>query len=144
MPRDRVRDFVTEHRGEPGVVARHRQDPGVDGDLAAGQRERVHLLVLDDVELPLVVGASGRIGDAPADARHRRVQRGIFRDRRFLDDLLVGVEPHRELGALGKQDELAAAGDGNGLASKESDEQHRDERNMRHVHGGIVQRVTKT
>src|SRR6267142_2764218 len=77
VARDRVRDLMAEDSGQPGVVASDRQDPRVHRDLAARQAERVRLLVLEDAELPLVVRASGGLGDPGADTRDLVVQRGI-------------------------------------------------------------------
>src|SRR6266850_6775829 len=72
VTRDRVRDLVTDDRREPRVVTRDRQDAAVDHDLAAREAKRIDLLVLEDLELPLVVGASGRGGDSSSDARQDR------------------------------------------------------------------------
>src|SRR6266850_1732214 len=113
VTRDRVRDLVTDDRREPRVVTRDRQDAAVDHDLAAREAKRIDLLVLEDLELPLVVGASGRGGDSSSDARHLRIERWVGRDlgladggskRRDSQLLLVALRHDHELVASRPRD----------------------------------------
>src|SRR5438132_111185 len=79
---------------------------------APGQAERVRLLVLDQVELPLIVRTAGRLGDPPAYAPHLLDGNRIRGELGLLEDLPVGVEPHLLLLALREEQELMAARDG--------------------------------
>jgi len=65
VAREGVGDLVPEHDREPVGALGEREDAGVDGDLAAGQAERVLLLrVVDRHETPLVVGTLRDAGQA--------------------------------------------------------------------------------
>jgi hypothetical protein len=108
VARDRVRNLVAEHRGEARVVARDRQDPRVHRHLATGQAERIDLLVVDDAELPPIVPALGGFGDARADAPHLIVERGVVRDARLLQNVLIRRQSHLQLRAFGNQQQLRA------------------------------------
>ena len=60
MAADHVRDLVAHDHGEVVVRRREGEHPGMEADLAAGHRERIGGLVIDDRELP----AGGRRQDA--------------------------------------------------------------------------------
>ena len=87
----------------------------------------VRLLVLDEVEFPLVIRAAGRVGDPPADPSDLLRGGGIGGKARLLERLLVGAEPHLALLALREKDDLVPARDGHGRAGR-SREDGRDER----------------
>lgn len=107
---DRVRDLVPEHRGELSVVLRDPEQARVHPDLAAGEREGVRILVLEDDELPVPVGMRRDGGDAAADFAHPSVQFGIPRYLSLGEDLAPGGEAELEVPALGQDQELRTAG----------------------------------
>ncbi len=53
--RERVADFMPHHGGERILGLRHREDAGVDDDLAPRQAEGVDLFAVDDVALPFEI-----------------------------------------------------------------------------------------
>ena len=59
-----VRDFVREHACELGFGLREQDEPGVDADEPAGQRERVDLRVGHAEELEVLLDVRRR-GDEP-------------------------------------------------------------------------------
>src|SRR5262249_39424656 len=81
---NRVRHFVPQDGSQPRIVAREGQDARVHRNLATGQAERIHLLVVEDLELPLVIAPAGRLCDAVSDARDLVVERWVCRDLAFL------------------------------------------------------------
>ena len=48
----RLRDFMSEDRGELTVVLRHAQDTAKNGDFPAGQTERVDLAIVEHIQFP--------------------------------------------------------------------------------------------
>jgi len=109
MARDGVRDLVPHHHRKSGLVARHRQQSRVHGNLAARQRESVdRLRRVDDGELPLVFGFVGDPGNAFTDAADDGVDLGIAIDLLLAEDLLVGLRPEREVLGLGDHHQAAA------------------------------------
>src|SRR2546430_10244694 len=113
---DGVGDLVAQDGGESRVVAGDRQKARVHGHLASRQTEGIHLLVLDQTELPLVVGAAGRWGDPPTDAPHLLGGHRICGELGLLEDLPVRVEPHLNFLTLREEQELMAARAGHGGA----------------------------
>ncbi len=111
MAQQRMGDLVAHHHGHRIHRARHRDQPGVDRHLAAGQAERIGLFGLDHVDFPLEVAREMRrlqpvlfgqrgfhhvhlgnqaLCNRAHVARYLRV--GIHRP--FLrQDLLVGLQP---------------------------------------------------
>ena len=55
VPLRHVRDLVREHSGELVLVVRREQQAGVHADIAAGQRERVDLVLFDEEEVKLEI-----------------------------------------------------------------------------------------
>ena len=53
MPQQGMRDFVAHHDRERVGILRHRKQPGVDRDLAAGQAECVDLVGLQHADVPV-------------------------------------------------------------------------------------------
>ena len=94
MARDRMRHLVADHRGQLVVVLGDLEQPGVDADLAARQRERVRLVVLDQRELPLPFGMRADGGDPAADLLDPLVEVRIVRDLALGQNLLIRLEPH--------------------------------------------------
>ena len=86
-----VRHLVAQHAGQLVVGPHQFQQPGVDIDLAARQREGIERLVFNDMEVPgerehAVVAVLGRImgviddqGQPLADAVHAVVQVLVLR-----------------------------------------------------------------
>src|SRR5690606_38830406 len=97
---DGVRDLVPHHDRERVLVPRNGQQSSIHHDLAARQAERVHLVALDDVELPLVALEPPRIAlplqrhlrgqsDALTDAPHLSRQALVVRELALFEDVLV-------------------------------------------------------
>jgi hypothetical protein len=64
-----MRHFVADHGAQPGLVARVRENSGVDGNFAARQTEGIGgLRIVDDGEFPLVLGLGSDCGNVSADA----------------------------------------------------------------------------
>ena len=88
------------------------EDAGEDADLAPGQTESVGLLAFQDHKLPAVIGALGRVGDAPAYLRHQGVRVRVSGELVLMLDLLEGLVAHLGLAAFGGHQELATSGIG--------------------------------
>jgi hypothetical protein len=118
VAREGVRDLVAHHDGEAGLVLRERQDAGVHRDLPAGQGKRVRRLVLDQRELPLIVGPIRRGRDALADAADH-VDRGlVLTQLRRRERLLVGRRAQAQLLARRDQYDLLPPRERHGLAGR--------------------------
>ena len=70
VPLRHVRDLVRQHTRHLGFALRGEQQPDVDADEAAGQRESVDLAVEDQEEIEFLA----RIGAARASRLPRRVR----------------------------------------------------------------------
>ena len=115
-----VGDFVAHHHRHGIGVLRHRHQPGINGHLAAGQAERIGLVGLQHVHLPVealretirllpVLGCKRRFhrldlgNQALGDGADLLRYRGVRIHRVFLrQDLLVGLQAQR-LFAVGIQ-----------------------------------------
>ena len=113
-----VGHFVGDHRGHAGFVPGILQDAGEDADLAPGQTEGVGLLAFEDIKLPAVIGALGRVGDPPPYRRHQGVRLRVLGDLILAFDLLEGLEAHPGLAAFGTEQELAPPGIGRRSAGR--------------------------
>ena len=58
---------MRDHAGEFRFVLREHDEPGVDADVTAGQRERVDLRVGHREELEVLLGIGGRVDEAVAE-----------------------------------------------------------------------------
>ena len=66
-----MRDLMTHHRRQSGIVLRMFENPGEDGDLPAWKREGIdHLVVLNHRELPLILRLVGGCSDFQTHAMH--------------------------------------------------------------------------
>ena len=72
-----VSNFMADNGGQLILVFGHFQDASVDADLAAGHGKRVHLILLEDRQLPLDV-AVGRDTAQRQPPEPRRLPKSIF------------------------------------------------------------------
>ena len=107
-----VGHFVGDHRGHAGLVPGVFQDAGEDADLAPGQTEGVGLFAFKDHKFPAVIGALGRVGDAPAHPGHQGVHFRVLGNLVLTLELLEGLVAHRGLATFGGEQELATTGIG--------------------------------
>ena len=110
VAREGVGDLVPEHDREPVGALGEREDAGVDGDLAAGQTERVLLLrIVDRHEAPLVVGTLRDAGQALPHCLDRSVHLRASVEVALAEHLLEGARPELVLLLRRDEDQLRAA-----------------------------------
>ena len=117
----RVRNFVADNCGQPGLVLRDRQNAGINADLAAGQAERVRLLALEHDEFPLRVRhvLAGDGGDTVAYLLHQRVRGGVLADGCGFFQRFKAGKAKRHLLVGGNEINLRTAGDGNRVTASD-------------------------
>ena len=97
MFRRDVADFVAEHRDQLRLGIHVRQDAARDEHRSAGQRERVHDRVIDDVELPRDVRALRDPGDREPEAGDVALHGAVGHKADRCDGLLRAFLAHRDL-----------------------------------------------
>jgi hypothetical protein len=124
---DCVGDLMPEDDGQPGGRLGHRQDTGVDRDLAARETEGVLLLgIVDHDEAPLVVGTVGHPGQPLPHLLDRRDHALARVHVALRQHLLVGLGAEFALFFRGHQDELRPVRvGGRHAADQDQHESHR-------------------
>jgi hypothetical protein len=84
--------LVSDRSGELVEPGRALDEPTVHVDEATGQGEGVHLPAVDDEELPVQIGARGRLGDRHPELLHVVGNRRVLHERQLRVDLF-GVLP---------------------------------------------------
>ena len=106
---DHVGHLVAEHGGQLVVIGHELHHAGRHPDLAAGQDEGVHGVVLEDRILPGLSAQAGGLHDLPTDPPDPGVCGRVARDLFRLLHLRPGLGPLlREGGGIDEQDLLAA------------------------------------
>ena len=120
MVRDHVPALVAEHRRQLGLAVHVREQPAVDEDRPAREREGVDARVVDDLVRERKVGA-GRNGHLLAEIGHVRLELRIVVDAHLLLDLFLRVLAHLDLLGAGHEIELELTGVGIADAGAEQD-----------------------
>lgn len=118
---DHVPDFVSDDRGQAGVVLGDLEHAGIDADFATGESEGVGAFVFEDDELPLGVLHGDDRDEASGDALELGVVGSVLRNFGLAFDLLELREAHARFGTCGDGVELFAAGVGDGGAGGDGD-----------------------
>ena len=121
VPRVDVADLVAEHAGHLGLGVEVREQPARDVDVAARQRERVDVGLVDDGEVPRQVRPLRRGGQPHPHAGHVLLQRRVVVHAHLGAELLVGLAADADLLALAHERELALAGHRVGGARRRRD-----------------------
>ena len=116
--------LVRDDTGELRLVGELRHDAGVDGDLSAGEAERVHLVALQNRELPFKARVARGILDRRADPREERLLRRIGRWLRLRLVFAVRRGSHLPLARIRREHQLRAPGNRNGAAASRNDREH--------------------
>ena len=93
---EHVANLMRHHCGELMLIYRNIEQSFINADLAAGQREGVHLLAREERDFPEVDVAlrlGQRLDDVVGDALHIACRAGILARRRLLAHLRIGGCP---------------------------------------------------
>ncbi len=128
VPRGHVAELVPDDAGELGLGVEVRQDAARDVDVAAGQREGVHVRGVDEHEPVRDAGPVARLGEPLADPLDVCLHAVRVVERVALLDLGVDLAADPQLLRFADEDEVLAAGDRIGGAAREREMERGHER----------------
>ena len=94
-------NLVSERPGELIELVSALDQSAIDVDVAAGKRERVHLIGVDHIKMPVEIGPARRARDPRSELLHVGTYLRVGNDGQPGVDLLGVLAPDRDLLVLG-------------------------------------------